>query len=102
MAQARGGYIVEVLFGGLGRVPSERNAKVGETGITWNYTTVLNIAFLLLAAGLVWRFFRSGGGPMLKMTGGSPDGDHESHQHEHGHDSGHEHVHTCCSAPDPV
>jgi hypothetical protein len=75
-----GGYIVEFLFGGLGLIPAERNAKVAEITIQWNYTTVLNIIFLLLAAALVVRFFRSGAGPMLKMMGGPADHD----QHAHG------------------
>src|SRR5213079_152233 len=57
-----GGYIVEFLFGGLGLIPAERAAKITDTGIQWNYTTVLNIIFLLLAAALLVRFFRSGGG----------------------------------------
>ena len=35
--------------------------------ITWNYTTVLNIVFLALAAALVVRFVRTGGLPMLRM-----------------------------------
>ena len=69
---------MEFLFGGLGLIPTERAAKVGEHGIEWNYTTILNIIFLLLAAALLVRFFRSGGGPMLKMMGGSPD---EQSQH---------------------
>jgi uncharacterized protein len=72
------GYVVELVFGGLGLVPSERTAKVGEIGITWNYTTFLNIVFLAVAAALVWRFFRSGGGPMLKMMNGSPGAEHGS------------------------
>jgi uncharacterized membrane protein YraQ (UPF0718 family) len=71
-------YIVEFLFGGLGLIPTERAAKVGEHGIEWNYTTILNIIFLLLAAALLVRFFRSGGWAMLKMMGGSPD---EQSQH---------------------
>jgi uncharacterized membrane protein YraQ (UPF0718 family) len=71
------GYIVEFLFGGLGLVPTQRAAKVAAAGVEWNYTTILNIIFLLLAAVLLTRFFRSGGGPMLKMMGGDPD------QHEH-------------------
>jgi uncharacterized protein len=66
------GYIIEFTFGGLGLVPADRTAKVTGTGITWNYTTVLNIVFVLVAAALVIRFFRSGGAPMLKMMGGSP------------------------------
>jgi uncharacterized protein len=69
-----GGYIIEFTFGGLGLVPADRAAKVTDTGITWNYTTILNIIFLLVAAALVVRFFRSGGAPMLKMMGGSPAG----------------------------
>jgi uncharacterized membrane protein YraQ (UPF0718 family) len=75
-----GGYIVEFLFGGLGLIPAERNARVAETAVTWNYTTILNIVFLLVAAALLIRFFRSGGGPMLKMMGGSPE-QPEHHAH---------------------
>jgi uncharacterized membrane protein YraQ (UPF0718 family) len=66
------GYLVELLFGGLGLVPSEHTADVMESGVTWNYTTWLNIVFLFLAAALLWRFFRTGGGSMLKMMGGGP------------------------------
>jgi len=72
-----GGYIIEFTFGGLGLIPAQRDARVAETGITWNYTTILNIIFLLLAAALLVRFFRSGAGPMLKMMG-SP-APHEHH-----------------------
>jgi uncharacterized protein len=75
-AMAIAGYIIELLFSGLGLIPAERTARVGEQGIQWNYTTVLNIIFLLLAAALLVRFFRSGGGPMLTMMDGGPD-DHE-------------------------
>jgi uncharacterized membrane protein YraQ (UPF0718 family) len=78
---ALAGYLVEFLFGVLGLVPTTRNARVGDTGITWNYTTYLNIVFLLLAAALVVRFFRSGGGPMLRMMGGSPDAEHAHGTH---------------------
>jgi uncharacterized protein len=67
------GYIIEFLFGALGLIPAERDARIAAHGIEWNYTTVLNIIFLLLAAALLVRFFRSGGAPMLKMMGGAPD-----------------------------
>jgi uncharacterized membrane protein YraQ (UPF0718 family) len=69
-------YAVEFAFGGLGLIPAERTARVAEAGITWNYTTILNIVFLLLAAALLVRFFRSGGRAMLTMMNGSPDGHH--------------------------
>jgi uncharacterized membrane protein YraQ (UPF0718 family) len=89
------GYIVEFLFGGLGLIPTERAARVTDQGIQWNYTTVLNIIFLLLAAALLVRFFRSGGREMLTMMGGAPDqhadhADHESHADHAGH-AGHAH-----------
>ncbi|WP_243770364.1 permease [Amycolatopsis acidicola] len=70
------GYVVELLLGGL--APEQRSAQVLESGISWNYTTWLNIVFLALAGVLLIRFFRTGGAPMLRMMGGSPE-------HEHGH-----------------
>jgi uncharacterized membrane protein YraQ (UPF0718 family) len=77
------GYLVELLFTPLHLIPTgPRHAKVGESGISWNYTTWLNIVFLALAALLVWRFFRTGGRAMLSMMGGGPD-DMEHHQHAH-------------------
>jgi uncharacterized membrane protein YraQ (UPF0718 family) len=67
--------IVELVFQALGLVPEERNAKIVEASVTWNYTTVLNIIFLGLAAVLVWRFVRTGGLPMLRMMD-KPMGEH--------------------------
>jgi hypothetical protein len=62
------GLIVELLFDRLGLIPTERNARVTEATVTLNYTTVLNVVFLTLAAVLVWRYFRRGGGlSMLRM-----------------------------------
>jgi uncharacterized protein len=60
------GLVVELVFGLLGLIPDERNARVLEASIQLNYTTVLNIVFLILAAVLVWRFLRTGGPGMLK------------------------------------
>ncbi|HEY2763026.1 MAG TPA: permease [Pseudonocardiaceae bacterium] len=73
LAMAAAGYLVELVFRPLGLVPATRAAIVTEAGISWNYTTWLNIAFLALAAVLVVRFLRSGGVPMLRMMGGGPD-----------------------------
>jgi uncharacterized membrane protein YraQ (UPF0718 family) len=82
------GLFVEVVFGALDLIPSERNAKVTEASVTWNYTTFLNIAFLGLAAALVWRYFRRGGGlAMLRMMDTPME-----HGHAHGHE-GHAHTH---------
>jgi len=88
VAMVGAGYVVELLFTPLGLVPTgPRRASVGETGISWNYTTILNIIFLLLAAVLLWRFFTTGGREMLTMMGGGPD-DTAHHAHHHGHDHG--------------
>ena len=61
------GYLVEGLFALLHLIPSSRNAQVLAASVQWNYTTVLNIIFLLIAVALVWRFLRTGGPAMLKM-----------------------------------
>jgi uncharacterized protein len=62
------GLIVEFVFDGLGLTPTGRDAKVVKASVSWNYTTKLNIVFLTLAALLLWRYFRLGGGiRMLRM-----------------------------------
>jgi uncharacterized protein len=66
-AMAGAALIVELIFGALGLVPAQRNARVVEASVTWNYTTWLNIVFLVLAAWLVWRFLKTGGPAMLRM-----------------------------------
>jgi uncharacterized protein len=72
------GLGVELLFEAIGIEPAQRNAKVTEASVTWNYTTYLNIVFLALAAVLVWRYFRRGGGlAMLKMM------NEPAHAHHH-------------------
>jgi uncharacterized membrane protein YraQ (UPF0718 family) len=76
------GYLVELLFGAAGLIPTHRNAVVMQAGISWNYTTWLNIVFITLAAALVARFVATGGLPMLQMMGGSPDAEHDHHHHE--------------------
>jgi uncharacterized membrane protein YraQ (UPF0718 family) len=76
------GYIVELLFGATGLIPTNRSAMVMQAGISWNYTTWVNIAFLVVAAVLLLRFVRTGGIPMLRMMGGSPDDEHADHSHE--------------------
>ena len=66
-AMAAAALIVELLFGVLGLIPAERHARVVEASVTWDYTTWLNIGFLVVAAFLVWRFLRTGGPAMLRM-----------------------------------
>jgi uncharacterized protein len=61
------GLVVEVLFGALGLIPSERRAIVSEATIALNYTSVLDVLFLALAAVLVVRAWRTGVGGMVAM-----------------------------------
>src|SRR5262249_15647090 len=54
-AMAGAALIVEAMFWVIGLIPSERNARVVEASVEWNYTTWLNIAFLIVAALLLYR-----------------------------------------------
>jgi uncharacterized membrane protein YraQ (UPF0718 family) len=111
-AMALAGYIVELIFTPLALVPTNRHLSVVDVGISWNYTTWLNIIFITLGVILLIVFYRSGSGMMLRIMGGSPDADHNHHDHtEHSdhdhsahdrtentstgptHQSGHEHHH---------
>jgi uncharacterized membrane protein YraQ (UPF0718 family) len=83
MAMVAAGYLVEIIFGVTNLVPGHRDVMVMEQGISWNYTTWLNIAFLVLTAVLLIRFVRTGGIPMLRMMGGSPGAEHAGRDHQH-------------------
>jgi uncharacterized membrane protein YraQ (UPF0718 family) len=81
------GYLIEIVFGALGLVPAHARIQITEPGISWNYTTVLNIVFLLAAGAFLWRFVCTGGRSMLRMMGGAPDFGPHSHTHfQHRHD----------------
>jgi uncharacterized protein len=74
-AMVAAGYAVELIFGLTGLTPHSASAQMPDAGITWNYTTWLNIVFLILASLLTLRFFRTGGRQMLAMMGGAPTSD---------------------------
>jgi uncharacterized protein len=80
LSMAGAALLVEGIFAALSLVPQQREARVVETSITWNYTTWLNIVFLVLATSLVWRFLKTGGLGMLRMMNRPP----RPHAHEHG------------------
>jgi uncharacterized protein len=82
-AMAAAGYVIEALFGGLGLIPGRASARVPDQGVSWDYTTWLNIVFLVLAAVLLIRFARTGGAMMLKMMGGAPEQPGAEHGHTH-------------------
>jgi hypothetical protein len=80
-AMVAAGYLVELIFGTANLIPKQRNATVMQEAISWNYTSWLNIAFLVIAVALIVRFVTSGGLPMLRMMGGSPDTGSDHHDH---------------------
>jgi uncharacterized protein len=82
-AMVAAGYVVEAVFGGLGLIPDRASAKVPDQGVSWDYTTWLNIVFLILAVTLVVRFARTGGAMMLRMMGGAPEQPGAAHGHTH-------------------
>ncbi|WP_077090135.1 permease [Mycobacterium rhizamassiliense] len=81
VAMVAAGYVIEFLFGAASLIPAQRNATVLEASVSWNYTSWLNIAFLVVAALLIIRFVTSGGMPMLRMMGGSPEASDGDHHH---------------------
>jgi hypothetical protein len=84
ISMAAAALAIEGLFDILHLVPHERNVHVMEESIRWNYTTVLNIFFLVLASVLVIRFLRTGGLQMMRMMSSSHD--HTvSHEHQDNH-----------------
>ncbi len=91
VTMAVAGYVVELVFGALGIIPTNRAVGVITQGPSLNYTSALNVLFLALAAVLVVRFLRTGGPAMLRMMS-APAGDLGAHDHaamDHGAHVGH-------------
>jgi len=62
---------VDGIFSGFGLIPQNRPSidSITQRGISWNYTTALNIVFTLVAAGLFWLTMRrSSRDPVCGMT----------------------------------
>jgi uncharacterized membrane protein YraQ (UPF0718 family) len=87
---AAAGLLVDLIFQAFGLVPTgPRHAHVTDAGVTLNYTTVLNVISLILAAVLIVRYFTKGGGiAMLRaMSRPMPEG------HDHAHAQANAHAH---------
>ena len=82
VAMAVAALIVDLIFGVFALIPPEHKAQVVEASITWNYTSWLNLAFVVLAGLLVWRFLKTGGPAMLRMMNRPANHGH-THQHAH-------------------
>jgi uncharacterized membrane protein YraQ (UPF0718 family) len=91
VAMASAALAVEWIFVPLDLTPHAHAAQMAmEMGFRWDHTAVLNVVFLALAAVLLWRFFRSGGGGMLQHMNEPMDG---NGGHEHGGVVAHGHHH---------
>ena len=62
-----GALAIEFIFQAAGWIPQRRSAQIVEAAVSLNYTTTLNLIFLILAAVMLMRFFRTGGPQMLRM-----------------------------------
>jgi len=73
VAMAVAGFLIGGVFQLLGLAPTNHHLTLFETQPTWNYTSVLDIAFLLLMAVLAWRFITTGGVDMIRGHSHPPD-----------------------------
>src|SRR5205809_6782440 len=64
-AMVLAGLLVGGAFQLLGLVPEHHAIEAFQTRPSWNYTTFLNLAALVLVAVLGWRFLTTGGVEML-------------------------------------
>ncbi len=74
-AMALAGFLIGGAFQLLGLVPTNHHVAVFETQPAWNYTTFLDLAFLVLMALLAWRFVTTGGLEMLRVHARRPGAD---------------------------
>src|SRR5215469_12118680 len=83
VTMAAAGYLIELLFGALGIIPTNRTVSAIAEGPSLNYTALLNVIFLAVALALVVRFLRTGGPMMLRMMSTPEDAmaDHGEHDH---------------------
>ena len=70
---------VEAIFAALHLIPQVRNAQIMQETIRWNYTSALNILFLVISAIMLFRFLKTGGPMMLKMMDEPPPPDAPAH-----------------------
>ena len=82
VAMVVAGLVIGVSFDALHLVPTNRAITVFQDLPQWDYTTFLNIGFLVLSAILGIRFLTTGGREMLRMMEVTPE---ETGQPQHSH-----------------
>jgi uncharacterized protein len=91
VAMVLAGLVIGAVFQVLGLVPEHRFVEAFQAAPTWNYTTYLNLAAIVLLAALGWRFMTTGGPQMLRAMEAAPTSTSEMSHHDH--DAQHEHDH---------
>ena len=66
VAMAVAGFAVGAVFQAFGIAPAHHRVTVFQSHPEWNYTTFLDLAFVVLIAVLGWRFLTTGGPAMLR------------------------------------
>jgi uncharacterized membrane protein YraQ (UPF0718 family) len=87
VAMALAGFLVGIAFQLLGMAPAHHAVAVLQSHPDWSYTTVLDLASLVLIAVLGWRFLTTGGPEMLAMM--EAHGEDHDHHHDHAHHDHH-------------
>lgn len=89
VAMAVAGFVIGGIFQLLGLAPAHHFVTAFQARPELNYTTFLDLAALVVAGVLGWRFLRTGGREMLRMMNGPASGSaptgHEHHVDQHHH-----------------
>ncbi len=72
VAMAGAALAVEGIFSALHLIPAHHPLMLMQESIRWNYTSVLNIFFLIVSALTLVRFLKTGGPAMLREMGNGP------------------------------
>ena len=86
-AMALAGFIVGLAFQVTGLTPAHIRVTAFESPPTLNYTTILNLVFIVIMGVLGWRFLRTGGLGMLRMM----EAPASTHPASGGMEAGHSH-----------
>src|SRR5438309_380224 len=89
VAMVVAGLVIGGLFQLFGLVPAHHFIALVQIHPSWNYTTFLDLAALVVAGFLGWRFLRTGGIDMLRAMNSAPTAGpemvHDHHEHHHHH-----------------
>jgi uncharacterized membrane protein YraQ (UPF0718 family) len=96
LAMALAGFLIGLAFNLTGLTPAHFRVSAFQAPPAWNYTSFLDIVFIVLIAVMLWRFLTTGGPQMIRAMsqpggGGHAHGDHE--HMDHGSMEHHEHHH---------